>query len=171
MTKWQTAAQPKRVDQAAVRYLFKYSKRTGLFTRRVSVSPKALKGMVAGEKHPRRYVAISIRNKKYYAHRLAWLYVTGEWPDQIDHINGVKSDNRWRNLRAADYRLNSENRFKPQSNNTLKTLGVSPSDGKGFRARIGVRGKEMHLGTFPTKKKAHAVYVKAKRALHEGCTL
>jgi hypothetical protein len=57
----------------------------------------------------------SIDGKQQRVHRLIWLYMTGEWPkDQIDHINNVKHDNRWKNLREADNQLNHYNLPKPK---------------------------------------------------------
>jgi hypothetical protein len=83
-------------------------------------------------------------------------------------------DNRFCNLRDVVKRVNQENRKKASSNNKSGFLGVSPN-GKGWAATIntsvsGVR-KHYYLGTFPTPIEAHKTYVKAKRNLHEGCTI
>jgi AP2 domain. len=119
---------------------------------------------------PDGYIYIGLMKAHFLAHRLAWFWVHGEWPPLlIDHLNGVRDDNRIANLRQADRRLNMENRRR-ESYNVTGLLGVKPN-GKGFSARIGVRGVEHHLGTFKTPEEAHAVYVEAKRRLHEGCTI
>jgi hypothetical protein len=107
---------------------------------------------------------------RYPAHRLAWLYMTGEWPGEVDHINGKKDDNRWANLRDISHAANSQNVRVAQVNNRCGVLGVKPLRDK-FQARICVARKTIHLGTFLTTSEAHAAYVAAKRELHEGCTL
>lgn len=114
---------------------------------------------------------ITLKGKDYLSHRLAWFYMTGAWPEQeIDHINGVRDDNRFANLREADRQINCQNVRKPYKNNRTGLLGVKPSLGK-FVARIYVDGKERHLGTFKTPGLAHAAYVAAKRELHKGGTI
>lgn len=117
-------------------------------------------------------ILICVRKKQYLAHRLAWLYVHGEFPKgDIDHINGDPSDNRISNLRDVSHRTNMENRKGAQANNKTRKLGVSP-DGRGkLRATIQVDGKHKHLGTFVDADKAHEAYLKAKRELHIGNTL
>jgi hypothetical protein len=91
-------------------------------------------------------------------------------PRPIDHINGDPSDNRISNLRDVSRTENQENQRRAQRHNKVGLLGVSPN-GKGFISRIKVAGRKVNLGTFPTPEIAHAVYVKAKRYLHAGCTL
>jgi hypothetical protein len=112
--------------------------------------------------------------RKHLAHRLAWLYVHGVWPThQIDHINGDHSDNRIANLRDVPPRLNKENLRKAQRNNRVGVLGVRALIGGAPRwtAGICVDGERRYLGTFYSLDEAQAAYLKAKRALHEGCTL
>ncbi len=106
-------------------------------------------------------------------HRIAWLIVHGVLPeDEIDHINGVKDDNRMENLRVADHRTNMQNLRKALSTNKLGLLGVQERcDGKKWCARIIANGKTHHLGSFDTPERAHAAYLTAKRKLHDGCTI
>jgi hypothetical protein len=61
------------------------------------------------------YLRITVLGKSYYAHRLAWFYMNGEWPDQIDHINGIKSDNRIENLRNVTVQQNNQNKLNAQT--------------------------------------------------------
>ena len=120
------------------------------------------------------YVAIKINTKAYKAHRLAWLYVYGINPEnQVDHVNGFKSDNRILNLRAATNSQNCENQKKAKSNNIVGLLGVSKAYGKrnGFISRIQVNGKQKNIGYFPTAEEAHEAYILAKRELHGHNTL
>lgn len=95
------------------------------------------------------YRVIRIGGKLQFSHRLIWLYVHGEFPeDQIDHINGERSDNRIENLRAVTDRENSRNKSK-YTNNTSGTTGVSweKQEGK-WHAIIRVDGRQKHLGFF-----------------------
>lgn len=156
-----------------LRELLYYNPATGRFTwtlarRNVRV------GNEAGHADPRGYRYISIDNRQYCGHRLAWLYMTGEWPKSIvDHRNGKKGDNRWRNLRDTSAHGNAQNLRAPTTRNQLGFLGVIPPQGKRtqFKASIQVHGKSMHLGYHATPELAHAAYIAAKRQLHEGNTL
>jgi HNH endonuclease len=100
----------------------------------------------------RGYLRIKIDGRNYLAQRLAWLWMTGEWPeDEVDHRNRVKLDNRWCNFRPATRLINCNNRSLSK-NNTSGTNGVGWANGK-WRVRL--RGK-FH-GYFPTKDEAVAV--------------
>lgn len=115
--------------------------------------------------------AIGLLSKHYLAHRVAWTYMTGEWPaQQIDHIDGDSMNNRWVNLRLADSRLNAENKRKARSDNASGLLGVNRR-GSVFIARIGSMGRSIYLGRFASAQEAHAAYIGAKRRLHAGCTI
>ena len=104
-------------------------------------------------------------------HRLAWLLHYGEWPTgQIDHINGVRHDNRIENLRLASAELNAQNKRNPLSGNKSGWLGVTYYAGA-YRASLMHRRKQHCIGMFKTPEEAHAAYVDAKRRMHEGCTL
>lgn len=132
-----------------------------------------------GRKHERvgtgnrGYLVICVDQKRYKAHRLAWLYVHGEWPnDQIDHINGDRADNRISNLRAATNSQNKQNLRKARSDSRSGLIGAM-WDGRSnkWRANILVDGKRKYLGYFEQAEQAHAVYVEAKRTLHPFCTI
>ena len=95
-----------------------------------------------------------------------------EIPEQIDHINGIKDDNRIINLRLANNFINSQNKHKSPKNNTTGYFGVSIDNAaKKFRARIVHNNKSIHLGMFSDPKEAELAYLKAKREIHEGCTI
>lgn len=160
----------KELTAERLREVLDYDPDTGVFTRKVRTGNVKI-GDVAGSFNGKGYIRIGIDGRLHRAHRLAWLYVTGEWPkDQIDHINGDRGDNRLANLREVNNAENQHNLRKARADNTTGFLGVSPRYGK-FRAYIMVDGKNKHLGCFPTPEAAHAAYLEAKRGLHPFGTL
>jgi len=162
---------------ARLRKVIHYAPDTGMFTRKVRLAQRHQAGDRADTEistsSMRGYRRVSLFGQRYLAHRLAWFYVHGVWPEKhIDHINGDKGDNRISNLREADDRINMENMRKAKSSNKVGLLGVHLHKQSGrWRARIEVRGKTLHLGLYGTPEIAHQEYLKAKRSLHEGCTI
>lgn len=146
---------------------FCYDSNTGTFTYKVKRGTSIKPGDVAGYQHHSGYRCICIGNKSYSAHRLAWLYMTGKWPTkQIDHINGIKNDNRFSNLREATRSENCQNKIK-QSNNTSGYTGVSWHKAtQKWSANIKLNGKQTYLGVYDTPEEAHQVYLKTRQQLH-----
>lgn len=138
-----------------------YDQATGEFRWRKRMAPSAALGSVAGTVYAngRRY--ITIRRRRYFASRLAWLYVTGAWPAaQIDHRNLDRLDNSLGNLREAGRQGNSANRCA-LSNNLLGVKGVTEvkaQKARPFRSRIRVNNRLIHLGYFATPEEANAAY-------------
>lgn len=161
-----------------VRELLIYDPETGIFTRKVRTAQRHQVGdradfVYMGGTSPG-YHRVSIDSERYQAHRVAWLYVHGKWPAQfIDHINGIRSDNRMANLREATAQLNQENLRSPRRKNSASgLLGAQWDEQSGkFRAAIVCGRKRIHLGSFEAAEDAHAAYVIAKRSLHSGCTI
>jgi hypothetical protein len=145
--------------------LLSYDAETGRFVRRVRRT-NALKS--AGSARSDGYVSIYVDGRAYKAHRLAWFYAYGAWPaQQLDHINGQRSDNRLANLREATHSLNLQNRIKPYANNRSSgLLGVYWHRSQRWQARIQVNGKARSLGFHATKEAAHRAYLAAKAKLH-----
>src|SRR5690606_19421962 len=102
------------------------------------------------------YVKLTVYRQKVYAHRAAWLYVHGDWPEFIDHKNGDRSDNRLANLRSVSRAENQRNRAV-QANNRLRIKGVHKS-GSAYIAGITIDGKYRHLGSYRTPQAAAAAY-------------
>lgn len=150
--------------------LLNYDKSTGVFTWKVGVG-RCKRGDQAGSAHGKGYIRIQVLGNNILAHRLAWMFVYGDFPsDQIDHINGIKSDNRILNLRNVTATTNSQNMHFARVTSKSGLLGVESHRGK-WRARIRVNGKKVLLGTMNTPQEAHAAYVEAKRRLHPGCSI
>lgn len=160
------------ITQSELQKLLHYNRKTGVFTRLTSSKGPAKKGDVAGHQtHPRGYVQISLKSKGYYAHRLAWLYVTGNWPKMIDHINGDTSDNRFVNLRECSMSENMQNlKRSGNSRNRSGQIGVSLHKGR-WRAVIRYTDKDgkrkrMTIGHYSSPQEATAAYNSAKLTLH-----
>lgn len=119
---------------------------------------------------------LRLDGKLYLSYRVAWLLANGSWPKgEIDHINGISSDDRLSNLRDVTRGINQENLRKSYvSKGSSKLLGVfknKKSKSKPWRSSICVGRKQISLGAFATEEEAHAAYVAAKRVLHSGCTI
>lgn len=151
-----------------LREVLDYDPLTGVFSWRVRLSDKTRLGAIAGTTKDKGYVQVRIDGVKYLAHRLAWLYVTGKWPeDVIDHVDRNPSNNRLVNLRPATRRENHQN-LNMRKANTSGFTGVSRCDRNPakWRAVITDYGKQHYLGRFDTPEEAHAAYLAAKARLH-----
>ncbi|MDN8617820.1 HNH endonuclease [Variovorax ginsengisoli] len=158
-----------------LRELFHYDPATGVFTR-LHASGNRRPGPVTAKPDAHGYTYLHFDGVTYRQHRLAYFYVTGEWPNgPIDHINAARGVNAMSEIRAVTNAMNNQNRRKANRNNSTGVLGVSKKVWKGrvvgFAARICIDSKLKNLGTFRTKAEAHAVYVAAKREYHPGNTL
>ena len=138
-----------------LRSILRYDPATGIFTRKVRTSRNVKVGDIVGSQNGDGYLLISVRSRRHKAHRLAWLYVYGAWPeDQIDHINRNRSDNRISNLREATNKQNMQNASK-RSDNTSGHPGVSWYKQKSkWQAKITHNQKKIHLGSFTTMEEA-----------------
>lgn len=142
-----------------------YEPATGVFTWKVERNQYSGPGVVAGTRKPAGYIEIAIDRKLYKAHRLAWFYVHGAWPlGHIDHINGIRDDNRIANLRDVDRVTNAQNRRAPAGASWCKAS-------RKWLAQVYVGGKNHHLGRFDSREDAYNAYVNAKRLLHPGSTI
>jgi hypothetical protein len=139
----------------------------------VGVFKSKVSKRVVGAKSSIGYIYIRINNIPTLAHRLAFLLMTGEIPAFVDHINGVRDDNRWGNLRAASVHINQQNLQRAQKNSKSGLLGVMyhKSHTPPWSARIYYDGKPHHLGYFKQPEDAHLRYLEEKRRVHPGCTI
>lgn len=160
------------INAQHLRELFHYDPLTGAFTRLVRRG-KFQPGTVAGTVNDDGRHIISIYGRLYRAHRLAWLYMKGEWPkDQIDHKNCVPLDNSFDNLREATNALNHQNERSARKGNSSGFLGVSWDASRNkWKAQITTNGKNRLLGRFDTREEAAGAYAAAKRVEHPFCTI
>jgi hypothetical protein len=148
------------LTQAQLKQALFYDSVTGLF-RWISRRKNVRVGAIAG--NFRRYVSIKLDQKVYMAHRLAWLYMTGRWPDnEIDHKDTNKHNNRWSNLREATRVQNAHN-ARPMKNKKYTSLkGVTYAKGRRkWQAGIKIKGRLVGLGYFDSAEAAHAAYAQA----------
>lgn len=117
----------------------------------------------------RGYVQIRIKQKGrlYLAHRLAWLYMTGSWPDfEVDHDDGDPSNNKWKNLKAATFGHQRQN-AAPKSGNRSGYTGLSWNNTSGrWHVRVGINGKVVSGGTYKHKEPAVIALKRLKAQLH-----
>lgn len=152
------------LTQARLKELLHYDRKTGVFTSLVD-APKRPKGtVVAGCTQRDGYVLICVGGRRYLAHRLAWFYVTGCWPRELDHKDRVKTNNRVSNLRECS-RAQNIHATGLTARNTSGFKGVFKRQGReSWMVRIRVDGNLVGLGEFKCPKQgAHAYDKAAKR--------
>jgi len=150
-----------------------YCEATGVFMRKVSAG-RGRAGQSAGH-HDKTsgYVVVGLNGTRYLAHRLAWFYVHGEWPEkQIDHRDGCRANNAIENLRPASQAQNNQNQRAGQGKRAGKQIGVYLIRDSGrWKAQIGIAGRRIHLGHFGTEAEAAKAYMDAKVRLHPFQTI
>lgn len=136
------------ITQERLKELFHYCPDTGIFTRLINLSGGAKAGDIAGH-NLKGYLRIVVDGAGYQSHRLAFLYMTGSFPaHHTDHINGVKNDNRWCNLRDVSSRVNSMNKKTYKNNKSGHTGVYFNKKANRWYAQIKVNYKRIHLGLF-----------------------
>jgi hypothetical protein len=135
--------------------LLHYNPDTGAFTW-IKYRRGVLKNREAGYIKDQKYRVIRIDGHSYYAHRLAWFYMTSEWPEnQIDHIDIDGLNNRWDNLQQVTNRVNNLNKQKGPKSGFHGAVQI----GKRFRSQGKLNGKQLFFGTYDTPEEAHQVYL------------
>lgn len=158
------------MNSVELRKYLRYDPTSGAFTWLTSQG-SAVNGKPAGCTHPRGYRRIVINGRQYQEHRLAWLYVYGDWPEYtIDHINGDKADNRIANIRDVPIKENCRNQSLSK-NNSSGVNGVTFCKRlKKWKATIAAGASNEHLGYFDTKREAAAARASAnnKHKYHQN---
>lgn len=143
-----------------------YNSDTGCFTWRQKCRGQVVVGSVAGRIDKDGYRIFQLHGVTYRAHRLAWFWCNGVWPEhEIDHINGNRDDNRIANLRPANKSENQQNLAVARVTNRSGLLGAHLTHGW-YYSRIKVGGVTHRLGKFTTAEAAHQAYLKAKKSIH-----
>jgi hypothetical protein len=158
------------LTQERLKEVLNYCPESGVFVWIGKTAGQRKFGNVAGTTSVSGYRDIKVDGTLFRAHRLAWLYVYGEFPpDQIDHINREKADNRLVNLRAV---TQSEN----QHNSNLKITNKSGFKGvcyhknnKKWCAQIRLNSVSKNLGYFASPEAAGAAYLAAQKIYHPTC--
>lgn len=161
------------LTQKRLKEVLHYDPETGAFTRLACFQRPDVVGKVDRKDTAGWYTRIAIDGCRHYAHRLAWLYMTGLWPSaEIDHRNCIKSDNSWKNLRDVTSLTNKQNQRTALSSSKSGILGVSWDSKRGkWVGRIKVGAVYKYVGRFVEIKDAQEAYLLAKREYHEGCTI
>ena len=147
------------IKQSELKELLKYNSKTGEFT---WLSCRR-KNLTAGSKNRNGYIVIGINNKRYYAHRLALIYINGFCGEEVDHIDGNTSNNSLDNLRNVNSKENSKNCSKPKSNKS-GVVGVSfDSINRKWRSTIKVNYKQINIGRFNSFDAAVSARKKAEK--------
>lgn len=139
---------------------------SGTFLRKESRGPSK-KGSVAGCLAGAGYRYLMVDKKLYLEHRLVWFVAHGRWPEScIDHVNGVRHDNRIQNLREATVAENLKNTSKPKTNTSgFKGVSFEKAAGK-WSAKARVDGSHHHLGYFHSAEEASTAYQRFARVAH-----
>jgi hypothetical protein len=146
------------LTQADLKAILSYDPEAGTF-RRLNT------GKLTGHVQKQGYAVIQIMRKRHKRSRLAWLYMTGEWPAaMVDHRNGDRSDDRWSNLRAAAHGQNQRN-SRGRRPDCLKGAFWHKRDQR-WRAQIYLNSRPIHLGYFDSEEEAHAAYCEAAKKYH-----
>ena len=155
------------ITTADVRAALHYDPDTGVFTWRTGHRAGKRAGGIRPVGNGHRYWTIGLHGRQYYAHRLAWFYMTGNWPaDRIDHIDRDGLNNRFANLRECTHAQNLAN-SNARKDNTKGVKGVYRTHHrtKPYRAEIQLNGKRHHLGYFATATEASTAYQAEARRL------
>uniref|UniRef100_A0AAU6W2Q4 HNH nuclease domain-containing protein n=3 Tax=unclassified bacterial viruses TaxID=12333 RepID=A0AAU6W2Q4_9VIRU len=145
-----------------------YEPDTGVFRWLHRHGGKANAGAIAGSLKTTGYIQILYKRKMYNAHRLAYLFITGSLPDagfEVDHIDGVRSNNAWVNLRLCTKFENQQNR-KLDRDSSSGLMGACLVRGRWY-SQISFNRKKYILGYYDTKEDAHNAYLKKKAELHK----
>lgn len=156
------------ITQSELHQVLDYNQDTGIFVWKVSPRNNVPVGTIAGYTNKDGYVRISLNNRLYLAHSLAWLYCFGEMPAMLDHTDRNPNNNRIKNLRLTNKSLNAQN-AKLRSDNALGCRGVCKIRNR-FYARICLNSVAYPLGSFATLAEAKMVRDAVASILHMHAT-
>jgi hypothetical protein len=152
------------MNQARLQELFNYDPETGWFTNRYSRGRAGI-GERAGSPSGHGYRKIVVDYDKFYEHQLAWLYIHGKFPGEIDHINGDGCDNRIANLRLCTRSENNFNSLRPTGESGLRGAYLDKRNLKWY-SQIQIGRQVKFLGMFDSAEEAHEAFMAAVENLH-----
>lgn len=153
------------IDHERLLQLIEYDPETGIF-RALVQRGRVPAGSVIGNNHCNGYLQFAIDKKMYLAHRVAFFYMTGRWPIEVDHENRIKTDNRWLNLREATKSQNNFNKTAMvRSKSGIKGVSWNARRGKWY-AFIHDGERQHYLGSFDDPELAQAAYCAAAIKFH-----
>lgn len=139
-----------------------YDLSTGEFHRRIARCNRVEIGDLVGTLDSHGYLQIRVSGRLYLGNRLAWLYMTGDWPPlDIEHRDNVRSNNRWHNLRLTTRVRNGMNRRCRKDSLTKMKNIMQCGEGGRYRVRVSVGRRRVHVGYFDTLKEAEEAHVRA----------
>lgn len=157
------------LDLNELRNLLNYNPETGILSWRIDRNViKA--GEPIGSLHHSGYLVFKFKKRQYLVHRIIWFGMTGKWPDdQIDHIDTIKTNNKWNNLREASHTENQRNKNINKANNTSGYKGVTwHKKRQKWRADIKVNGKSLTIGSFDNILDAVKAREEAGKRFHKN---
>lgn len=144
--------------QAQIKELLHYDPETGVLRWKTARSSRVKPFGVAGYKDTNGYIKIQINGVNFRGHRIAWIYMTGEWPqNEVDHKNGVRDDNSWGNLREATRKQNCENLPLATKNKSGFRGVYFDKKRKKWIAQISSNRKVFNLGGYESPQEAYSV--------------
>lgn len=163
----------REITQENLKALLHYNPETGRFTWVVNYGGHIEYGKEAGgidvDTRPggKTYLRVTLYKQMFFMHRLAFLYMTGEFPKNVvDHIDGNGINNKWSNLRDVTIAENNRNN-KKRIDNTSDVTGVSwNKKNENWNVNINHEGQQIHLGTFDSKQEAIAARKSAEKILN-----
>ena len=157
-------AEYKTVEVELLKKLLSYSPETGKLywrPRDETTSPRPFSFNTrhahteAGCLNDKGYVLVSIKENRMRAHRVIYAMMTGSWPEEVDHINGNRADNRWGNLRSVSHKTNRANTYGWSKKTSSRFIGVCRQpDCDRWKAQVSINGKAKHIGLFQTEVEA-----------------
>lgn len=150
-----------KLTQSRLKQLLYYDPCTGVFTW-IKNCGGIKSGTIAGSRHCKGYISIRIDYRNYLAHRLAFLYITGEMPEFVDHKNGDRSDNRWVNIRPATATENMQNMGVRKDNSSGYSGVYWNKAHRKWHVRFKVNKKQMSFGYFENLSDAANVASEAR---------
>lgn len=152
------------ITRNELKKILNYNRKTGIFKWNIKASKNIKVNDIAGTLTKDGYIHIKINRKIYKAHRLVWLYIYGEMPNEkIDHKNHIKNDNRFRNLRLVTHSENMKNLSKRKDNKSGYTGVYYRNKNKKWCASIRVDKKQLHIGYFDNRADAIKARKKAEK--------